>query len=265
MTTYYVRLEITRVLRDLRYLALAVATPIGFYLLFATLFGRSPAEPGGLPGTVRIMVAMAAYGAIWAVLSATGPRIAQEREIGWLEQVRAMPVRAWQVLWAKAVASVAVALPAIVAVCLTGAVKGVRLSPGQWLGIVGAVWLGTVAFAALGIAIGFAISSEASYVVSYGLYMAMSAIGGLWMPPSIMPESFNRIGAWLPSNRLADLGWQIAGGHPPHWSSVAVLAAWTAGLGAVAVVAYRRPRLRLPWKRPTAAVVPVPAVAGPDR
>jgi ABC-2 type transport system permease protein len=113
-------------------------------------------------------------------------------------------------------------------------------------------------FAALGIAIGFAINADASYVVSYGLYMAMSAIGGLWLPPAIMPASFTAIGAWLPSNRLADLGWQIAGGHPVRWSSVAVLVAWTAGLAVVAVLMYRRPLIRLPRIR---AGDPAPAAA----
>src|ERR1700730_11800289 len=45
------------------------------------------------------------------------------------------------------------------------------------------------------------------------------------------------------TRRLADLGWQIAGGHAPCWSSVMVLAAWTVGLTGVAALAYRRPRL----------------------
>ncbi|MCT9933245.1 ABC transporter permease [Planotetraspora sp. A-T 1434] len=245
MTWYFLRLEIVRALRDPRYLALAVATPIGFYLLFATLFGGAPVRPGELRGTVEIMVAMAAYGAIWAVLSTTGPRIAQEREIGWLEQLRAMPVRAWQVLAAKLVAGGAMALPAICSVCLVAALaKGVRLGPGQWAGLVVAMWLGTAAFAALGVAIGYAVNADASYVVCYGLYMVTSAVGGLWVPPGMLPESFRSVSGWLPSNRLADLGWQIAGGHPALWPAIGVLAAWTAGLAVVAVLIYRRPRLR---------------------
>jgi ABC-2 type transport system permease protein len=238
------RLEIVRILRDVRYMALAVGAPIGFYLLFATLFGGGPTRPGELKGTVEIMVAMAAYGAIWAVLSTTGPRISQEREIGWLQQVRAMPVRARQILTAKVVASLAMALPAIVLVCVTAAVvKDVRLTAWQLLAMVAVMWVGTVPFAALGIAIGYSVGADASFPVSYGLYMAVSAMGGLWVPPAVLPESFRRIAGTLPSNRLADLGWQIAGGHAVRWSSVAVLAAWTVGLAVVAALAYRRPRL----------------------
>ena len=38
------------------------------------------------------MVAMIAYGAMWAVFSATGPRIAYERAIGWTRQLRVTPL-----------------------------------------------------------------------------------------------------------------------------------------------------------------------------
>ena len=245
MTFAFMRLEIVRMLRDPKYLALAVGAPIGFYLLFATLFGGAPARPGQLPGTVEIMVAMSAYGAIWAVLSTTGPRIAEERQIGWLEQLRSMPVQAWQILLAKVVASIATALPAIILVCLTAAiVKGVNLSPGQWMSLVGAMWLGSVAFAALGIAIGFTVGADFAYPLSYGLYMAMSALGGLWVPPAILPGAMKDIAVWLPTYHLADLGWSIAAGKLPDLTSVGNLAGWTVVFAGLALLAYRGPELR---------------------
>jgi ABC-2 type transport system permease protein len=242
MTAYYLRLEIVRMLRDPKYLILAVGAPIGFYLLFATLFGDSPVKPGQLKGTVEIMVAMAAYGAIWAVLSTTGPRIAEERNIGWLQQLRTMPVRAWQVIGAKVIASVATALPAIVLVCLTAAVvKGVQLSAGEWISLVVAIWLGSTTFAALGIAIGFVAGADIAYPLSYGIYMVLSALGGLWVPPSVLSDSLRNVAHLLPTYHLADLGWHIAGGHAPLLSGILILLAWTVGLAALAFLAYRRP------------------------
>jgi ABC-2 type transport system permease protein len=94
-------------------------------------------------------------------------------------------------------------------------------------------------FAALGVALGYAINADASYVVSYGLYMAMSAVGGLWVPPEQLPDSFRTVAAWLPTNRLAELGWSIAAGHAPSSAAVAVLGGWTVALSALAVAAYR--------------------------
>ena len=240
MIRYYLRLECLRMLRDPRYLALAVIAPIGFYLLFATLFGGRAASPGSLPGTVEIMVAMAAYGAIWGALSATGPRIAHERDCGWLEQLRAMPMTMGQVTAAKLAAGMAVALPALVLVCATAAgAKDVRMAAVRWAALLGAVWLGSLPFALMGIAIGHAVGSETAFPLSYALYMAMSAMGGLWVPPSQLPSSFQHVADVLPTYRLADLGWQIVGGHAPAAVDWAVLAAWTAGFAALA---YRLPR-----------------------
>ncbi len=255
--TGYLWLEILRMLRDVRYVALAVLAPIGFYLLFATLFGGTPTQPGQLPGRVEIMVAMAAYGAMWAALSTTGPRIAQERDTGWLTQIRAMPLSAGSVLAARIVAGVLLALPAIGLVCLVAAlVKGVHLAGWQWAGLIGALWLGTAPFAVLGVAIGYAIGADAAYALCYGTYMAMSAMGGLWVPPAVLPSSLRRVAGALPSNRLADLGWQIAGRHPIRPSSVAVLAAWAAGLGVLAVLAYLRPGIRRRGSRPAPSPAP---------
>ncbi|TWP36926.1 ABC transporter permease [Leekyejoonella antrihumi] len=254
MTTYFLRLEIVRMLRDPKYLALAVGAPSGFYLLFAGLFGGGSTRPGQLPGAVEIMVAMAAYGAIWAVLSTTGSRIAEERQIGWLEQVRAMPLSPMVALGSKVVAALATALPAIVLVCVTAAVvKGVQLSAAQWIGIVVAIWLGSVPFAALGIAIGFCVGSDAAYPLSYGLYMALSALGGLWVPPAILPATMKNVADWLPTYHQAKLGWDIAGGAIPNLVSVLNLIAWTVVLSLLAFAAYRRPRL-LGGKRSTARI-----------
>jgi ABC-2 type transport system permease protein len=87
----YLRLQVVSAVRDPRYLMLAVVAPVGFYLLFSALFGQDTGA-GGLKAQVLMIVSMSIFGAMWAVLSATGPRIAQERSIGWLRQLKLLPV-----------------------------------------------------------------------------------------------------------------------------------------------------------------------------
>jgi ABC-2 type transport system permease protein len=245
MTWALLRLECLRMLRDPRYLALAVLAPVGFYLLFASLFGHAPVARGALPGTVEIMVAMAAYGAIWGALAATGPRLAHERSSGWLGHLRSMPVRGWQVLAAKLTAGMAVALPALLLVCATAtATEAVRLASWQWVALVAALWLGTLPFALMGVAVGLTVGAETAFPLSYGLYMATSALGGLWVPPAQLTSGMRAAAAALPTYRLADLGWRIAAGGSPSWTDALVLAAWAAGFAALAAGAYRRP-----WRR----------------
>ena len=64
------------------------------------------------------------------------------------------------------------------------------------------------------------------------------------MPPSVMPHLMRDIGRLLPSNSLAELGWQIAGGQASVPTAVLVLAAWTVGSGLIAILAYRRRAIR---------------------
>src|SRR5580692_3223464 len=221
----YLRLEIARTVRDIRYVVLALAAPVGFYLLFAEIFsGKSgaPASGGGLPASVEIMVAMATFGAMWGALSATAPRLARDRERGWLDALRLTPLAPAAVLAARICAGLLVSLPAVVAVGVTGRLAhGVQLTAGQW------------GFGLIAIAIGTLTDSTTAYGVSMGLYFAFAALGGLWVPPANFPPALRQVATALPSYNQADLGWQIAGHAAPTAASLLVLAAWTVGLAAI--------------------------------
>jgi ABC-type multidrug transport system ATPase subunit len=242
--TGFLRLELARSFRDPRYLVLAIAAPVGFYLLFAGIFtGRGTSE-GQLPAQVEIMVAMATFGAMWGALSATAPRLARDRESGWLRALKVTPLTAGRVLAARIIAGVAVALPAIVAVAVTAVLAHhVRLDAWQWAACLGLLWVGTLPFVALGIAIGSLTSSTTAYALTTALYFALAALGGLWVPPAQFSPALRHIAATLPSYNLADLGWRVAGGSAPSLRAGLILAGWTAGLTALAA-GIRRPRPR---------------------
>ncbi len=226
--TGYLRLEVLRALRDPKYIILAVGAPIGFYLLFTALFGSEPGS-GGLLTDVALMVSMGVFGAMWAVLSATGPRIAQEKSIGWLRQIRLLPVSGTAVLTARLLAAMLLAGPALVLVFITAVVAhGVSLSVAQWVSLLAVSWVGVLPVAAMGLAIGFATGADAAFGVLYALYQVLAALGGLWMPLSMLPNGLQTIGKLLPSYRAADIGWRIAGGYAFDFTNVVYLVAWAA-------------------------------------
>ena len=234
------RLEIRRMLTDTRFLILMVAMPIGMYLLFSTIFASAP-PVDGMTEAVRDMISMSAFGAIGAALMATAPRIAQERTNGWLRQLRIMPVATRQVITAKVLAAMAWGLPAIILVDLTAVLAhGVQLAAWQWLAIGGLLWIGTAPFAALGTFIGYLTGGDSAFGVTFGIYMVMAALGGLWMPVSILPTTLQHIATALPSNRFAELGWRVAVGHAPTLLGAAVLAGWLVVFTALAGLVYRR-------------------------
>ena len=239
--TGFVTLELRRCVRDLRYLVIAVALPIGLYLLFTGLFGAHGQRALGLPQPVELMVSMIAYGAMWAVFSATGPRIAHERAIGWTRQLRVTPLAPASALGGKLVTALAAALPAMLLVALTAVVSHqVHLSAAQWLALFAAMWAGVVPLALLGLAIGYLAGDDIAFPLTMALYFALGALGGLWMPLSTMPHVMQDIGTVLPSNGLAQLGWRIAGGQASVLTATVVLTAWTLASALAARLAYRR-------------------------
>ena len=72
------------------------------------------------------------------------------------------------------------------------------------------------------------------------LYFTLGALGGLWMPLSMLPKLQQTIGHALPSNGIADLGWNIAAGRSPFAPNLLVLLAWTLATAALAFISYRR-------------------------
>jgi ABC-2 type transport system ATP-binding protein len=248
----YLRLELSRTLRDGRYLLLAVIAPVGFYLLFSAVFGSRSSGPNttfGLPASKEIMVAMAAFGAMWAALSATAPRLARDREGGWSDYLATTPLRASQVLVGRIAAGVIVALPAVIAVGLAAvAAHGVSLDVWQWAAEIGLVWVGTLPFVALGIAIGSLASSTVAFALSTGLWFALAALGGLWVPPGVLSTGLRHIASALPSYNQAALGWHVTSGSAPAVANFVVLAAWTVGFGLLPVVVRSRSWRAVPWR-----------------
>lgn len=237
----YLRLEVARSLRDPRYIMLALVAPVGFYLLFSTLFGGPSAGPSAVTVQVGLMVSMSVFGAMWAVLSATGPRIAQDRSVGWLRQTRLLPVKTSSLAFARLLASLVLVGPTIGLVMLTARIShSVSLDAGQWTALVMVLWVAVIPVAVIGVAIGYATGAEVAFGVVYGLYMVLAALGGLWMPISSMPAGMQAFGKLLPSYRAADLGWHIAFGKALDYSSVLYLLAWTAVFAVIALYFSRR-------------------------
>jgi len=132
-------------------------------------------------------------------------------------------------------------LPTMLLVYATGViVHGVQLSATQWLTIILLMWLGVWPFALMGIALGYVTNESTAFGVTYGLYMALSAAGGLWVPPAILPSAMLNIGKMLPTYQAANLGWRLANGQTPEFTSAIVLVAWALAFALVAAIFVRR-------------------------
>lgn len=238
MALSYTLISARSTFRNIRFILFTVALPVVMYLLFNNLYGDQ--TEGGLNVGAYLMVSMAAYGGIGATINA-GARIAIERQTGWNRQLRLSALSARGYLFAKAAVSLLVALPAIVLVFVAGVVFGsADLTLGQWIGCGVALWISLIPFGILGLVIGFLTNVDSAQPLTMLAYMTLAILGGLWFPVSQFPTFLQHLAKILPSYWAAEIAREPLAHAAIPAEGVVVLAAWAAGLGLLAMVAYRR-------------------------
>ncbi|MER6948993.1 ABC transporter permease [Nonomuraea sp. NPDC000554] len=241
---YYARTEALRMLRNRRYIIFVVLFPVVFYLINANIYGNQTAE-GGVRVAVYLMVSMAAYGALSASMMSSAVPWAQERQTGWLRQLQITPLPGWAIIVTKLGAAMLLVLPSLVLVFAVAVLQqGVTLPVSRWVPLLLALWLGTIPFIALGLAIGSLLAPDAAQPVAMICMFALALLGGLWFPVEVMGGTIRTIAELMPSYRYADLGWNIVAGKGLPLTDVLVVAGWAVVLGAAATLAYRRATVR---------------------
>jgi ABC-2 type transport system permease protein len=233
--------QLRRLARNRQYLVFTVLLPALFTVFFTKIFGG---QAGGAAQyqdfAAFYMVSMMAYGALGAALGAT-IRLSFDRASGWLRQLRVTPVPQRTVFAVDVVVGALLTLPSLIVVALIGRfVNDVQLPLGRWFALVGVLWLGSIAFVALGLLIGLALDEKAAGGAIGFVGVVLAALGGLWVPVEIFPAAMRSVAHAMPSYWYAQLGRDVAAGSGPRVTSVLVLLAFTAGFAALAVVVARR-------------------------
>jgi ABC-2 type transport system permease protein len=234
----YLWLEAKRQWRNREILIFRLGLPTAIYLILTAAQGDAPpSSPGGR------MVAVAALGAVISGLAA-GPSLGEERANGWLRQLRVTPLRPGAAVAAKVVVAMSFALPAIALVAAAGGMvgdnEGITLGWGQWLRLVGLMWLATTPITAVGALIGLTFGGEAAHGATTLAFVVLWLAGGIFTPPDNLPDALAAIAETLPSYGVVQVGESEAAGDTLPASALVVLAAWTVGAGALAALAWRR-------------------------
>ena len=229
------RAEVGRLRRNKRYAIFTLAIPVVIYLVIAP--SVKGAHVNGVNYAAYEMIALASLGAFSGALTGNAQRIAQERKDGWVRQLRltALPANAYVV--GKIVAAMAVTLPSVVIVLLLGRFYGgVHLEPWKWFAIFGVIWIGSLTFTALGIALGYRYAPDTVQPIAMIVYFAMSIFGGLWFA---IGGSLAKIGKFLPTYQITRIGTDLLAGQPIQTIAYVVIAAWFAGFLALAILSGR--------------------------
>ncbi|MFI9815512.1 ABC transporter permease [Saccharothrix variisporea] len=245
MNSGFLLFEVRRVVRARKFWIMAFLFPTLMYLIQANLFSGLFEGRGGVDFREHLMGNLAAFGAFFVALN-VGTRVAIERSTGWQRQLRITPLSAPSYLVAKLSAAMVVALPAIAAVAVVGAlVEGVRLPVGGWLYLVLGIWAGTLPFALLGVFIGQIATAESVQLLTSMSHMLLGILGGALFPSVAFPGWMQAVSTVLPSRWLAEIGHAAVGEAANGPVAAVVLAGWTVVLGGAVVLRYVRDSARV--------------------
>jgi ABC-2 type transport system permease protein len=225
--------EIKRLRRNRRYLIFTIGLPVLLYLIFA----KQKASAYGVAFAAFYMVGMASFGAFSGAFNNNTIRISQERKDGWIRQLRLTPLPPNSYVVAKILASMATSVPAIVIVLLLGRFyAGIHMAPWKWITIGVTIWLGTLIFAALAVAIGYAFDPDSVQPVSIVLYFLFVIFGGLWFPLSGGLKTFGEI---TPTYWVIKISTDVLGTGSIPTAGVLVILAWLVGFVTLATLVVR--------------------------
>ncbi len=222
----------------LRYPTFSVPTlafPALFFLLFVAPRPDREANP------TLLLASFAGFAVLGVSFFQFGVGIAAERESPWERFARTLPVRV-RVRFAARVLSAALfglASAALVAVTALATTKA-DLPALRWLALAGALAVGAVPFALLGIALGYWASPRSALPTANVLYLVLAFLGALWTTPEHLPGAVTGISPVVPTRSFGNVLWGAASGHlwrPRDWL---LLVAWSAVFAGLAVWGYRR-------------------------
>jgi ABC-2 type transport system permease protein len=245
MNPTYIRFELLRTLRNRRFFIFSLVFPLVLYILTVGPQREQTNYLGtGLPVALYSMVGMVAWGTMAAVI-AGGARIAIERSIGWVRQLRLTPLRVPTYFGAKVLCGYVVALVSIALLYTTGILFGVRLPLHSWLQMTLLILVGLAPFAAMGVWLGHVITPDTMGPVMGGLTAMLALIGGAWGPITGDSGILHTVAMDIPSYWLVQAAQSAITG---EWWPVRgwlVVGLWTLILVLLARRAYVRDTMRV--------------------
>lgn len=244
-STTYVRFEVLRTFRNVRFFVFSLVFPVVLYVVVVGGNRNVKDFAGtGLAFSLYYMVGMVAWGTMAAVI-AGGARIAAERSIGWVRQLRLTPLRVPTYFGAKVLSGYSMALVSIVLLYGVGIAFGVRLPLASWGRMTLLILIGLIPFAAMGIWFGHILSIDSMGPALGGVTALLALIGGAWGPIAGANGIVHDIAELVPSYWLVQASHSAFTGDwwpPKGWIVVAV---WTIVLVRLARRAYLRDTLRV--------------------
>jgi ABC-2 type transport system permease protein len=205
---------------------------VAFVVPFA---GQDPRSATAATGSLMF------FGAMSNALLSLSAAVSQDRELPWNPYLRTLPAGPFPRFAGRILSTVAVMLISVIPVLLVSALfTESTITPGRLLLGLVALVAGTVPFMLIGLFLGFLLSAKAAMAVAQIVFFPAAIVGGLLLPPQILPGFIEVVSPYVPTRGGAELIWWATAGIAPNGVALVMLAVWTVVAAAGAAWAYRR-------------------------
>lgn len=211
--------------RDRSKLLMFYLFPLVFFVLIGALM--SSVNPGF---AATIVPGMALFAFMCATLLILPSTLVNAREAGVFRSYRINGVPVSSILGVPVISTAVHMVIITVVVTLAGARLFGGTLPASLTGFVVAAALGFAAFAGLGLLVGVAAgNATVAILLSQLIYIPSIVLGGIMVPPSILPAALQRIALLLPARHVMEVftGLAMPGSSAVPWFSIGVLGAGT--------------------------------------
>lgn len=215
--------------------------PIVLLVLLGSVYGDEEIE--GVRGTTYLLAGLLGYGVVATAFASLAITLVIRRETGVLKRVRGTPLPTSVYLGAVIASTLVVIALETAAQIAIGRLLLDAASPASPGSLAGAILLGSVSFAALGLAMtGVVRSAEGSSAVVNAIYLPLTFISGVFFSVKSLPAFLEAIADVSPLTyllRLIRTTFVDGGTLASSPTAVAVLALWGAIGVALAVRSFR--------------------------
>ena len=200
--TAQLRTEVLLVVRNGEQLLLTLIIPV----LLLVFFSLVDVLPTGTDDPVDFLApGILALAVMSTAMVSLGIGTGFERSYHVLKRLGATPLGRPRLVAAKIGAVVAVELLQFAVLVPVAYAVGWRPSAPNWLTAAGAVVLGTLAFAGIGLTMAGRLRGEINLAAQNGLYLVLLLLGGMVIPFAKLPVPVRAVAHALPSGALADV------------------------------------------------------------
>jgi ABC-2 type transport system permease protein len=181
------------------------------------------------------------FGAMSGALIGLSISVALDREQPWNPYLRTLPAGPFPRFAGRILVTLAVMLTSVIPVLLVAAfLTEATITPVRLLLGLGVLVAGGIPFMLMGLFIGFMLTAKAAIAVSQILFFPLAILGGLLMPPQILPGFMEVVSPYTPARGAGELLWWAIAGNEPDTVALIMLGVWTVVAAAGAGWAYRR-------------------------